>query len=145
MAENMFRRCSRCGLVLPEEAFGWRDRARTRRQTYCRPCFAAYHREWYGRHRDAQIARVNQRRSERLQHHRSVVREAKSVPCSDCGGVFDPCAMDFDHVRDRKKGTISEMVYSSTTAALLAEIAKCDVVCANCHRARTQRRSGAKR
>lgn len=47
--------------------------------------------------------------------------------------------MDFDHVRGSKVGNVSEMLGSTSLADLLMEIAKCDVVCANCHRLRTYR------
>lgn len=46
--------------------------------------------------------------------------------------------MDFDHVRGEKVADLSTMVNQCTTvAAIDAEIAKCDLVCANCHRIRT--------
>jgi hypothetical protein len=48
--------------------------------------------------------------------------------------------MDLDHVRGRKEFKVSEVVqkaYSISLERLQAEIAKCDVVCANCHRVRT--------
>jgi hypothetical protein len=48
--------------------------------------------------------------------------------------------MDLDHVRGRKEFKVSEAVqkaYSINVERLHAEIAKCDVVCANCHRIRT--------
>ena len=65
----------------------------------------------------------------------------RSRPCSDCGGMFAPCAMDFDH-RDAaaKRYTISRMIGRAGTRTIIAEIAKCDIVCANCHRDRTYRR-----
>ena len=47
--------------------------------------------------------------------------------------------MDFDHIGS-KRLEVSRLLYVSGTAALLAEIAKCEVVCANCHRIRTKRR-----
>jgi hypothetical protein len=47
--------------------------------------------------------------------------------------------MDFDHVGE-KTAEVSKYVYTSGTATLLAEIERCDVVCANCHRIRTQQR-----
>jgi hypothetical protein len=43
--------------------------------------------------------------------------------------------MDFDHVRGEKLGCVPQM---SSVERILAEAAKCDVVCANCHRIRTQ-------
>jgi hypothetical protein len=67
----------------------------------------------------------------------------KTVPCADCGGKFPYFVMDFDH-RDgeEKLGNISAMVAGWTWKRILAEVAKCDVVCANCHRIRTARRGG---
>lgn len=56
----------------------------------------------------------------------------------DCGGKFPPVAMDFDHVRGTKVRGIGRGRF--TREALLAEMAKCDIVCAVCHRLRTQRR-----
>jgi len=67
----------------------------------------------------------------------------KSVPCYDCQVSFDPECMDFDH-RDgsQKSFTISKAMFAvqGNTDIILAEVAKCDVVCANCHRLRTKRR-----
>lgn len=67
------------------------------------------------------------------------------MPCSDCEGVFPPYAMEFDH---REPGTktqaVTRMVGRVGTSRILVEAAKCDVVCANCHRMRTYlRRQGA--
>jgi len=47
--------------------------------------------------------------------------------------------MDFDHIGP-KRSEISRLVHHSGTDALRAEIAECEVVCANCHRIRTVRR-----
>ncbi len=64
-----------------------------------------------------------------------LLRSLKRAPCLDCGQRFEPCQMDFDHVRGEKIREVSRM---TTRALILAEAAKCDIVCANCHRARTQ-------
>ena len=74
---------------------------------------------------------------------RQLIDKLKSGPCLDCGHCFPPVAMDFDH-RDPSckhfqiaaSGRIAE-------ASVLAEVAKCDLVCSNCHRIReTRRRQG---
>jgi hypothetical protein len=65
--------------------------------------------------------------------------ELKAVPCADCGGTFPPEAMDFDHLGG-KRGDISRMAHSVGMAALRAEVEKCEVVCAICHRIRTAAR-----
>jgi hypothetical protein len=65
--------------------------------------------------------------------------------CADCGYNAHPAALDFDHlpgtvkVRDIKRGTQLGWV------ALQAEVEKCDVVCANCHRIRTVNRRRKRR
>ena len=67
------------------------------------------------------------------------VDKIKSVPCADCGESFPPCAMDFDHRNPRtKKFTIGTALKNCfSLEKLLEEIAKCDIVCAVCHRIRT--------
>lgn len=47
--------------------------------------------------------------------------------------------MQFDHVRGSKASNVTGLQGASVTA-LRAEIAKCDVVCANCHAIRTHER-----
>lgn len=62
--------------------------------------------------------------------------------CHDCGYNEYPEALDFDHVRGDKEFNIgSGNTY--TIERLLAEIEKCEVVCANCHRLRTAERRRA--
>lgn len=59
-----------------------------------------------------------------------------SCYCRDCHRGFPPEAMDFDHVRGTKVAGITQM-WSWGRARVLAEIAKCELICANCHRERT--------
>jgi formate-dependent nitrite reductase cytochrome c552 subunit len=75
--------------------------------------------------------------------HMEMLRKLRSVPCLDCGGSFEWCVMEFDH-RDpaTKAEAVTRMVGLASVERILAEVAKCDVVCANCHRMRTFRRRG---
>ena len=78
-----------------------------------------------------QAAKFTARRGEFLNSH-------KNVPCMDCGKKYPPYVMDFDH-RDpsTKSFTISQRRATISLQALENEIAKCDIICANCHRERT--------
>lgn len=70
---------------------------------------------------------------------REVIREAKNTPCMDCSNSYAYYVMHFDH-RDpsTKKFAISNFTQGGVTMeALVEEMAKCDVVCANCHAERT--------
>lgn len=65
----------------------------------------------------------------------------KQSPCMDCKKSFPPVCMDFDHVRGEKLYNVGSMAYSTTSRdKILTEIAKCDLVCANCHRIRSYER-----
>jgi len=77
---------------------------------------------------------------ERRNQKRKIILEAKAQPCVDCGQSFHFSAMDFDHVRGKKRFNISQASMCSEET-LRAEIAKCDVACANCHRVRTYKRN----
>ncbi len=69
---------------------------------------------------------------------RDFVAACKSVPCHDCGFSFPSCCMDFDHRDPTKKvASISRMIGHSSFSELFSEIGKCDIICSNCHRLRT--------
>jgi putative FmdB family regulatory protein len=91
----------------------------------------------------------NPSRSKRLSLEQAARRRArfrewldgkKSGLCMDCGGKFPRECMDFDHVRGKKLICINMASGgSSSMERLEAEIKKCDLVCANCHRIRTRK------
>lgn len=68
-------------------------------------------------------------------------------PCMDCGNRFPPECIDFDHRNPNDKvAGVGHMIASRWSwAKIEAEIAKCDIVCANCHRIRTKKRFQEKR
>ena len=60
--------------------------------------------------------------------------------CHDCGLIITVDTLylfDFDHREPRHKSFTLSMVRTQSDAAIIVEAAKCDVVCANCHRHRT--------
>jgi len=70
------------------------------------------------------------------------IRKIKEeTPCADCGKNYPYYVMDFDHLEDKSFG-ISDAINRrrKSLKAVLEEIAKCEVVCANCHRGRTHSR-----
>ena len=83
-------------------------------------------------------SRYLHRKRARWQDPGRLLDQLRDVPCADCGRRFPPCAMDFDH-RDpvAKRYGVTRMVGRAGAARILAEAAKCDIVCANCHRSRT--------
>jgi hypothetical protein len=138
------KRCGRCGQIKPVGEFNWRYTARGIRDNYCRPCRAAYKQEHYQANKARYIKRAAARR-ERV--HTDNLKKAidyfKTHPCVDCGET-DPLVLEFDHLRD-KSFALSQGMIDKSWDAILVEIAKCEVVCANCHRRRTLLRGGFRR
>lgn len=72
---------------------------------------------------------------------KAYLRKVKDVPCTDCGVRYPFYVMQFDHLGDKtfnigmqgRNGNVS-------WAKLSREVAKCEVVCANCHAERTYQR-----
>jgi len=53
--------------------------------------------------------------------------------------------MDFDHVRGKKHKNVMELIPTLSKKKIDEEIAKCEIVCSNCHRIRTHLRKNQKR
>lgn len=74
---------------------------------------------------------------------RLMIASAKDAPCCDCGQRYPAPVMEFDHVPERGPkafGISRARTGAVTVEAARAELAKCDLVCANCHRLRTMQR-----
>lgn len=85
----------------------------------------------YAKHKDRILG---QRRA-----RQAFVAWLKASPCLDCQHAWPSVAMDFDH-RDpsTKVYDVTKWAFSNwTIEKLQAEVMKCDVVCACCHRLRT--------
>ena len=76
--------------------------------------------------------------SKKYQQSRRALINAVKIErgCSVCGYKSHAAALDFNHVRGDKKFNISQDP-KVALSKLLAEIEKCDVLCANCHRVHT--------
>lgn len=135
------KRCARCREDKPTSEFGWKNQVKGWRTSYCRPCVAANSRDHYEANKAAYVTRNRrttlQRRGERTNW---LLEYFVSHPCVDCGET-DPLVLDFDHLRD-KEFSVGHALRERPWKSILAEIEKCEVVCANCHRRRTARRAG---
>lgn len=116
--------CTRCEVPLPVGAFG-------RGRCWCKLCETIARREKFILRDDMNAFLAD-------------------MPCADCERVFPPCAMQLDHHPDcePKEHTIADMMSRAVTRenvqALWAEMVKCEVVCANCHAIRTNKRAEEK-
>lgn len=130
----MEKRCNKCAKTLPVAAFNKSAMRKDGLQTYCRSCSSTY----YTNNRELRIAQAAKiAASRKLEIQRWILDYLGDHPCVDCG-ENDPVVLEFDHVRDVKVAGIADMVaHGRAIGAIKAEIAKCEVRCANCHRRRT--------
>jgi hypothetical protein len=135
------QKCYRCGEFKPAEDFAWRRKERNQRQSFCRVCWSACHREHYLANKEQYVANARERKR-RLRRERFpwIIDYLARHPCCDCGET-DPVVLEFDHLRD-KEFEITHALPFRSWQKILDEIAKCEVVCANCHRRRTAERGG---
>lgn len=132
------KKCPRCKQTLPLTEF--KKRPNGGPDAYCKPCRheydADYH--WVRRHE------VNERRKGRIKERRVFLRnffeEVKDVPCLDCGVRYPPYVMHFDHLSDKVFNISNASSLGVSMSRLRAEIAKTEIVCANCHAIRTHKR-----
>lgn len=105
----------------------------------------AYQKTYYGKTKNRYVATRKASKINRRREFRRIIDEFKNRPCADCRKSWPSFVMDLDHL-DPKTKIFSIGAYMSRGIgidALLAEIAKCEAVCANCHRIRTHSRSVA--
>lgn len=141
--------CVACGSVLPVSGeFFYRHASyRSGFLSRCIPCEKAYQREMRPRYRESssnRSIRWQQNNPERQKMNQRVARRRvldyiSSVKmergCCICGYAEHPVALDFHHRGSDKVFTIGAFLRGRRDLnRLVTELAKCDVLCSNCHR-----------
>lgn len=137
----MTKRCGTCGLTKDVTEFHRQARKFDGLQFECKACRHDRHAATYTSQRRERQNTLNRESRDRL---RSAIQSLKGLPCMDCGVSYPPYVMDFDH-RDGsgKVANVSRLIQNGTWEKVIEEVAKCDLVCSNCHRIRTHNRLGA--
>ncbi|WP_142386982.1 hypothetical protein [Mycobacterium hubeiense] len=123
------KRCPRCSQQRPAFA-----------GTYCPDCRREYNKAYYRRTPEKNIQRRAGKRRAIAAAKTYVQQYLQTHPCVDCG-EDDPVVLEFDHVTGIKLRDVGSMARAGWNLdAIRAEIDKCEVRCANCHRRVTARR-----
>src|ERR1700675_1475161 len=103
---------------------------------------AAYQRQWRADH-PGYMSQYRTDHPDYIKRHKAAQRKRAARnqdwlfnyllehPCVDCGEA-DPVVLEFDHIGNDKKWDVAGM-YLFSIKRIQEEIAKCEVVCANCH------------
>lgn len=136
------RKCSVCGVVQPVTAFAFKNKARGMRHARCRLCQKDYAQQHYKQNAESYRDRACVTTPQYIDRNQTYIRSLKEQhPCTDCGVRFPHYVMDFDHTHGTKVANVSVLARrGASLERISAEIDKCELVCANCHRARTWKR-----
>lgn len=122
--------CSRCKKHLLRDQFNKDSSRSTGCSSYCKVCQKDYKADWEQKNRTRQNEKWNERRRRNLAE--LSVYKAR-LGCAYCP-ENDPICLQFHH-RDpsEKKYHISDAAKVKAMETVWLEVAKCDVICANCH------------
>jgi len=102
-------------------------------------------RRHYAKHRDKVIAKAKVLSKKAKDRARAYIKaHLEANPCVDCGEA-NTIVLEFDHIGEAgsKQFNISDATrFGYGMDKIIAEIAKCEVRCANCHRKKTYERGG---
>lgn len=123
--------CSKCGVV-GEEHFSPSRVREGKKRDWCRACCYARTRE---RMKSNPRLMVDAQKASRNRKYLYISQYKVERGCRDCGEKHPAC-LDLHH-RDpsQKKERISKLAAENASMERIkAEMGKCDVLCANCHR-----------
>jgi len=122
-----------CKLEKPFDAFAKATGTKDLLQRGCKDCKAAQYKANSGKYK-AGSKEARARRAAKL-------AELKSAPCTDCGVQYPSYVMQYDHIGLDKTAHVSYLMSRVSWSVILEEIAKCELVCANCHAERSHQRA----
>lgn len=123
--------CGGCDRTLLVSAFAKNKAKKDGLQTRCRECKKKHDADYYQRNKLYYLKYNKQQYQARLQE----INNYKQAQGCACCPENDPCCLDFHHPDGAtKEKDVSRLVADSGKKRIWSEIAKCVVVCANCHR-----------
>jgi len=127
------RKCNKCGIQEDNIEFATKG-------CLCIPCHRIKaieaNKRWMAKHRDTIMQRRRDKYPEKKKERearKQILLDMRGGRCSICG--YDKCsaALDFHHIDPtQKEFRLSKNVLINDT--VIAEVNKCVILCANCHR-----------
>ena len=125
--------CSKCKRELEVSNFRWKNKSKGLLHSQCKDCQKAQEKIHYQESKERQ---ESVRLTAEFQKERNIllVEQARQCGCKKCGETRS-YVLDFHHRNPNEKSNVlAHMIKSSSEANVIAELEKCDVLCANCHR-----------
>jgi len=135
----VIKKCSKCKEDKIIEEFNFKNKSLNKRHSNCRSCTRKLIKNHYNKNRSYYLEKAHKRNHKIRQKIFDYIKDyLVKNPCVDCG-ESDMVVLEFDHRGDTPKvKAVSQLIRLRVNLQRIkAEIAKCDVRCANCHRRKT--------
>ena len=127
----MMKICSKCKILKEEIEFSFKNKTKNKLQSWCKECLQDHNRKTYIEkpNRKEQVKSASKRYKAKMEEF--LYKYLTSHPCVACGQT-NILTLQFDHL-ENKLFNIGSQATSSSIETIEKEIAKCQVLCANCH------------
>lgn len=133
--------CIKCNKEKPLYDFQKRSSNKDGHTGMCKSCKRNYDNDHYKTNPNRRTYINENRKIAKNKSREYIDNYLSKNPCIDCG-ESDIIVLEFDHVRGNKLFAISSKIGRISLNNLKAEILKCEVRCANCHRRKTAKQFG---
>lgn len=146
------KQCTKCVLEKVLEDFGKDSRHKDGLQSQCRTCCSqqkrirfttlegkAIRKQQNAIYHQIHAHEISSRRAKKYRKNQEFINQYKIKQCTDCGQQYPSECMELDHIFGNKFDNVSAMKFRSLDK-IIQEINKCEIVCAVCHRIRTEKR-----
>ena len=124
------KNCSKCGIEKDLTDFSKNKKKKDGYSFWCKECHEEYKKKHYLENKEKYL-------DKNKKHHlkmKAWLKELKqSLKCSECPEDHIAC-LDFHHESNKEMSVSKALNYGWGKDRILKEIAKCKVLCSNCHR-----------
>ena len=138
--------CNKCNVNKPASDFFRKSKTKDGLQNSCKECASKYGKSWYLKNTKRHKRNTRENRIKQASINKEfILNYLQGKSCKDCGYNKSIIPLEFDHLQN-KRNEVSVMISNGySLEAIQEEINKCEIVCANCHRIRTELRRNSYR
>ena len=126
--------CSKCGKTKDDSEFFWKNKENGILHSYCKECKRELDRKSYSSNSHDRKEKIRERQRKIQEELKEYVTKLKKESCCSICGESRWYVLDFHHLGG-KEYTIAALIKRGCSInTLKEELAKCQLVCSNCHR-----------
>ena len=140
------KKCYKCKTSKPLAYFGVNNSRKDGVQSCCKSCSSQMNKDYYRKNKKRCMKKIMiNKRKRALDNYTKLITKYFNKPCRDCGGVYHPSAMVFDHINGKSdnifktEGVMYLVRNGYSWKVIKNEIKKCVVRCQNCHFIKTSK------